>query len=322
MTDIKQAVIVSFLGTTQDCFSEFQKNATTIEKLEFVSRIDGFTGVEMDFPYETCDQVEIQKWMDELGLGFATINVNIKKEAEWISGALSSPDKAIRDRAGKITEQGKDYAKAVGAPQVTCCPLSDGYDLLFQINYKTAWNKMVETIGETAGYLPEFLLFIGHKYTETRVHCQLGTTANGLLLLKDVQCKNRGITIHTGHSFLNQENPEMVHSLIYECGFDPNIHTNDNDTKADRDLIGASRHFLHFVELMSWAHEYGNDKFFTTDASPRIFDAIEFFNMHSEITTGAYNLAKSLNIEQIIEMMQTEDFNGLMKMVNKQIYRL
>jgi len=33
-------------------------------------------------------------------------------------------------------------------------------------------------------------------------------------------------------------------------------------------------------------------------------------------------LAKTLNREKINEMMQSEDYNGLMKMVNKDIYRI
>ncbi|MBI9057345.1 MAG: sugar phosphate isomerase/epimerase [Labilibaculum sp.] len=322
MSVIKQGVIIGFLGKTQDRFSEYQEPKTTDEKLELVSQIDGFTGVEMVFPYENDGPVETKALMDKYGLEFAAINVNVKKEAEWVPGALSRPDKGVRDRAVAMIKKAKDFAKAVGAPHVTCCPLSDGYDVLFQIDYKTAWNYMVETIGEAADYLPEIPLFIEPKYSETRVHCQLDTTAKTLLLLKDVQCKNTGITIDMGHSLQSQENPAQALSLIYENGFDAYIHTNDNDTKADWDLVGASRHFLNYIEMMFWAQQYNYNKHFTTDASPRIFDMVDFFNRHSEVTIGAYKLAKSLNHQEILEMMKTEDYNGLMKMVNKNIYRI
>ncbi len=322
MSTIKQAVIIGFLGKTQDRFSEYQSPKTTEDKLRTVSQIDGFSGVEMVFPYENEGPDETKALMNKFKLEFAAINVNIKKESEWVPGALSRPDKGIRDRAVAMIKKAKDFAKAVGAPHVTCCPLSDGYDVLFQIDYKTAWNYMVETIGEAADYLPEIPLFIEPKYSETRVHCQLDSTAKALLLLKDIQCKNTGVTIDMGHSLQSQENPAQALSLIYENGFDAYIHTNDNDTKADWDLIGASRHFLTYVELMFWAQHYNYNKFFTTDASPRIFSVIDFFNRHSEITSGAYNLAKSLNQQEILEMMKTEDYNGLMKMVNKNIYRI
>lgn len=319
---MKQAVIMAFLGKTQDRFSEYQKPVTTREKLELVSKIDGFDGVEMVFPYETSTPEETMQLMNEFNLNFAAINVNIKKEAEWVPGALTRPDKGIRDRAVVLIKQAKDFAKAVSAPHVTCCPLSDGYDFLFQVNYRDAWKFMVETIGEAAEYMPEIPLFIEPKYSETRVHCQLDSTAKALLLLKEVGNKNTGITFDMGHSLQSSENPAQALVTIFESGFDAYIHTNDNDTKADWDLIGASHHFLHYVELMFWAQQCNYNKYFTTDASPRIFNIIEFFNRHSEITLGAYNLAKSLNHHQILDMMKNEDFNGLMKMVNKNIYRI
>ncbi len=319
---MKQGVIIGFLGKTQDRFSEYQKPVSTREKLEIVSKIKGFDGVEMVFPYELSEPEETKQWLNEYGLNLAAVNVNIKKEAEWVPGALSRPDKAIRDRAVAMIKKAKDFAFAVGAPHVSCCPLSDGYDMLFQIDYRDSWKNMVETIGEAADYLPEIPLFIEPKYSETRVHCQLDSTAKALLLLKEVGNNNTGVTLDMGHSFQSQENPAQSLALIYESGYDAYIHTNDNDTKADWDLIGASRHFLHYVEFMFWAQQYNYDKYFTTDASPRIFDVVEFFNRHSEVSLGAYNLAKSLNHKQITEMMKAEDYNGLMKMINKEIYRV
>jgi xylose isomerase len=319
---MKQGVIISFLGKTQDRFSEYQKPATTREKLETVSKIDGFDGVEMVFPYETSTPAETLALMKEFNLNFAAINVNIKKENEWVPGALTRSDKRIRDRAVTLIKNAKDFAKAVGAPLVTCCPLSDGYDLLFQVNYRDSWKNMIDTVGEAADYLPEVPLFIEPKYSETRVHCQLDSTAKALLLLKEIGNPHTGITLDIGHSLQSSENPAQSLVTIYETGFDAYIHTNDNDTKADWDLVGASRHFLHYVELMFWAQQSSYDKYFTTDASPRIFNVIEFFNRHSEITLGAYNLARSLNHDQIIQMMHDEDFNNLMKMVNKKIYRI
>jgi len=319
---MKQGVIIGFLGKTQDRFSEYQQPATTRQKLEIVSQIDGFDGVEMVFPYENSTPEETMALMNEFNLNFAAINVNIKKEAEWVAGALTRPDKGIRDRAVAMIKRAKDFAKAVGAPHVTCCPLSDGYDLLFQVNYRDSWKYMIETVGEAADYLPEIPLFIEPKYSETRVHCQLDSTAKALLLLKEVGNSNTGITLDMGHSLQSAENPAQSLITIYESGFDAYIHTNDNDTKYDWDLIGASRHFLHYVELMFWAQQCQYDKYFTTDASPRIFNIVDFFNRHSEVTIGAYNLAKSLNHQQVLEMMKNEDFNGLMKFVNKSVYRI
>ena len=322
MSNIKQAIIIGFLGKTQDRFSEYHEPIDTEKKLEYVSKIEGLTGVEIVHPYECLDPTETMQLMNKYGLEFAAINVNIKKEADLVAGALTRPKDAIRAKAVDYIKQAKDFAKAVGAPHVTCCPLNDGYDVLFQVNYKQAWNHIVETLAEAADYLPEIPLFIEPKYSETRVHCQIDSTAKGLLLLKDMACKNTGITLDFGHSMQSQENPAQSLALIYENGFDAYLHTNDNDTRADWDLVGASRNFLHYVEFMFWAQEYGYDKFYTTDASPRIFNIIDFFTTHASITSGVYDLAKSLNHEQIKAMMQAEDYSSLMKMVQKAVLRV
>jgi len=319
---MKQGVIIGFLGKTQDRFSEYQSPATTEEKLQMVSRIDGFDGVEMVFPYENGTPEETKALMVKYQLNFAAINVNVKKEAEWVAGSMSRADKGIRDRAVIMIKKAKDFALAVGAPHVTCCPLSDGYDMLFQVNYRDAWKNMVDTFGEAADYLPEIPLFIEPKYSETRVHCHVDSTAKALLLLKEIGNPNMGVTLDMGHSLQSQENPAQMLVTILDSGFDAYIHTNDNDTKADWDLIGASRHFLHYVELMFWAREVEYNKYFTTDASPRIFDRVEFFNRHSEITQGVWNLTGKLDRAKYLKLMAAEDWNELMKLVNKEIYRL
>ncbi len=322
MSEIKQGVIIGFLGKTQDRFSDYQAPLDLEQKLEMVTKVKGFSGVEMVYPYETLDAEQTKAIMAKHNLEFAAINVNIKKEVEWVAGALSRAKDDVRARAVEMIKKAKDFAKAVGAPHVTCCPLNDGYDILFQINYKEAWNNMVDAFADAADYLPDVPLFLEPKFSETRVHCQIDSTAKGILLLKDIACKNVGITLDMGHSLQSQENPAQALSLIYENGYDAYIHTNDNDTKADWDLMGASRHFLHYVEFMFWAQQYGYNKYFTTDASPRIFDVVEFFNAHTDVTSGVYKLAQSLNHEEILAMMKSEDYTSLMNMVNKGIYRV
>lgn len=319
---MKQGVIIAFLGKSQDRFSEYQTAKNTREKLELLTKINGIDGVEMIFPYETEDPIATAAMMKELNLNWAAINVNVKKEAQWVAGSLSRPLDDIRKGAVDMIKRGKDYAKAVGAPHVTVCALADGYDMLFQVNYKEAWHNMIDTIGEAADYLSEIPLFIEPKYSETRVHCHLDSTSKALLLLKEVGNSKTGITLDMGHSIQSQENPAQMLATIYETGFDAYIHTNDNDTKADWDLVGASRHFLNTVELMFWANEYKYDKYFTSDASPRVYNVVDFFERHAEAMNGVYNLAKSLNKEQIFDMMKKEDFNGLMSLVNKSIYRI
>lgn len=319
---MKLSIITAFLGRTQDRFSEYQQPTSVRERLDLVTQIKGVDGIEIVYPYETGDPVETKSWMNERGLNFAAINANIKKEPRVVPGALSRPDPEIRRGAIEIIKGAKDYAKKVGAPHVTCCPLSDGYDNLFQVNYAKAWRYMIETVGEAADYLPEIPLFIEYKFSETRVHCHLSTCAKTLLLVKEVGNPSVGVTIDFGHAMYAAENPAQSIALCVESGVDYYLHTNDNDNRFDWDLVGATRNFLHYVEFLFYAMEFGYDKYFTTDASPRVFDMLRFFNSHSDISLGIWRLVQDLDRAKYLRLMEEENAEELMDLVNREIYRV
>jgi len=319
---MKQSIITAFLGKTQDRFSEYQQPTDLRQRLELIKQIDGVSGVEIVFPYETGDAAETKKLFQEFGLEFAAVNANIKKETQWVPGALSRPDEQLRSSAVEVIHRAKDFAKAVGAPLVTCCPLSDGWDNLFQVDYPVAWRNMIQSVAQAADYLPEIPLFLEYKINETRVHCQLDSCAKTLLLLKEVANDSTGVTIDFGHSLLAKENPAQVLALCEAAGIDYYLHTNDNDWFFDWDLVGGSRNFLHTAEFFFYAREFGYDKFFTADASPRIFDMLGFFNQHIQMNLAIWNLVDGIDRAKYRRMMATEDYMGLMELVRKELYRL
>lgn len=319
---MKQSIITAFLSKTQDRFSEYQQPTGLRERLEIVKRIDGVTGVEIVFPYETEEATTTKALMKEMGLEFAAVNANIKKETKWVPGALSRPKENLRQEAVQMIKDAKDYAIAVGAPLVTCCPLSDGFDNLFQVDYQKAWKYMIDAIAEAADYKPEMPLFIEYKINETRVNCHLDTCAKTIVFLKEVQNSATGITIDFGHSLLAKENPAQVLALCEQSNIDYYLHTNDNDWQFDWDLIGGSRNFLHTVEFFFYAKEFGYDKYFTADASPRIFDMVDFFTEHTEMNKAIWNIVEQLDRHKYRRLMHEEKHMDLMKLVRKEIYRL
>lgn len=319
---MKQSIITAFLGKTQDRFSEYQASTELRERLEMVTKIPGVNGIEIVYPYETLEAETTKKMMHKYSLEFAAVNANIKKETKWVPGALSRSNPELRQGAVDIIKQAKDYAKTVGAPLVTCCPLSDGYDNLFQIDYQKTWRYMIEAVEEAADYLPEIPLFLEYKINETRVHCQLDNCARTILFLKEVGNKATGVTIDFGHSLLAKENPAQVLALCEESGVDYYLHTNDNDFNFDWDLISGSRNFLHTVEFLFYAKEFGYDKFFTADASPRIFDMVGFFTMHAEMNQSIWDLVDKLDRAKYRKLMHEERHMDLMQLVKKEIYRL
>ena len=319
---MKQGIIIGFLGQTQDRFSAYQSPADTKQKLEMAAAVGRFKGIEMIYPYETGSAEETVSWMTELGLEFAAINVNIKKEPQFVPGALSRPVKAIRDEAVAYIKGAKDYAAAVGAPLVTCCPLADGYDHLFQVDYRSAWKFTIETFGEAADYRPEIPLFVEPKFNETRVHCQVDNTANALLLLKEINNPDTGVTLDFGHAMYAGENPARSLVQIAETGFKYYIHTNDNDARHDWDLASGTRHFLHFAEMLFYAQELNYDRCLTTDASPRIFDRVGYFQRHTEFVAALWELVAQLDRARFFKLMHQENYLELMDLVKEKLYRI
>ena len=136
-------------SVTEEHFPLFEKLKST-----------GYDGVEIVYPYEVDDPQVVRSLLDKYKLQVAAVNVNVKAEPEFRNGGLTSHRREIRDKAVEFIRQAKDFATAVGADKVTCCPLGDGYEFSFQYDYAKAWSNLIETFGEAGSYCPQIPLFI------------------------------------------------------------------------------------------------------------------------------------------------------------------
>ncbi len=265
---VKNALITSFLSRTHDRFHEYHAVRTLEERLETASRIEGITGVEIVHHYEADDPGALRALLSKYKLGVAAINANVKAEPDFRDGGLTSVDAAVRAKAVGLIKRAKEFAKAVRADKVTCCPLGDGYEFNFHCDYARMWRFLVEGFGEAAEYLPEVPLFVEYKPSETRARCFVDTAAKALCLIQDIQSSHMGVTIDFGHSLYAQENPAEAFSMVVSRGQRAYVHINDNDGRWDWDLIAGSRHFIDYVEFLFYLMEHGYDDYLTSDTSP------------------------------------------------------
>jgi xylose isomerase len=321
---MKQALISAFLGKTQDRFSEYHQPTDLAGRIAIARRLRGVSGLEVVFPYETGEAEATRAAMAAAGLEFAAINANIKKDARWVPGALSRPGGADREAAVDLIRRAKDFAAAVGAPHVTCCPLSDGYDNLFQVDYPKAWRRLVDSIAAAGAYRPEIPLFLEYKRCETRVHCHLDNCARTLLAIRDaaLPAGALGVTIDFGHALIAPENPAQSVALCAEGGVPYYLHTNDNDGEFDWDLTTGSRHVVHYAEFLFYAREFGYDRHFTTDASPRIFALEGFFQEHLDFNASLWELVGRLDRAKWRRLMEEEKWIDLLALVRTELMRL
>lgn len=281
----KLALITAFLGRTKDRFHEYNAPLSLEQKYALAASIDGLTGVESIYPYEVNDAAATRALAQRHGLRFAAINVNVKAEPAFRSGGLTSADPAVRAHAVRLIKEAKDFAEAVGADKVTCCPLGDGYEFSFEADYAVVWKRLVEAFGEAADYKRSVPLFIEFKPSETRGRCYLDDTAKTLLLLRDIGIRELGVTLDFGHATYGDSNPAEELALCAASGFPYYVHINDNDGKWDWDYFCGTKHFVEYAEFLWYLRRYGYDDFLTSDTSPTRWDIRGTFEANNRLTS-------------------------------------
>ena len=319
---LKMAIITGFLSKTKDRFHEYNKPLDLDQKFKMMTKINGYDGVEIVYPYEVNDPRATAKLLKKHGLNIAAVNVNVKAEPEFRNGGLTSHAKNIRQKAVQFIKEAKDFAAAVGADKVTCCPLGDGYEFSFQYDYAQTWKYLVETFGEAGSHNPEIPLFIEYKPSETRGHCFVDTAAKALCLLNDIQNQNMGVTLDFGHSMYGNENPAEAFVMLSESPYKCYVHINDNDGKWDWDYFCGTKHFLEYVEFLYYLKKYGYNDYLTSDTSPTRWDIAGTFEANSRISNRIWELLDRIDTAEFEQLIAGDDYLKTWQFIENNIFSL
>jgi xylose isomerase len=238
----------------------------------------------------------------------AAVHANIKAEPEFLNGGITSKDPKVRKKAVQIIKDAKDFAVAIGADKVTCCPLGDGYEFNFQADYSETWQLLIETIGDAAAYFGDFPLFIEYKPSETRGRCYLNDAAKTLALVSAIGRSNLGVTLDFGHSVYGNKNPAEELSLLHSSGVPYYIHINDNDGNWDWDYFCGSYHYLAYIEFLYYLKKFKYTDYLTSDTSPTRWDVIRTFEANARTTNRISAVLDEIGVEKIEEMMAAGDY--------------
>ena len=319
---LKLAIITGFLSRTKDRFHEYNVPLTLDEKFALMAKIEGYSGVEIVYPYEVSDVAETKAALAKHGLQVAAVNVNVKAEPEFRNGGVTSMDKGIRDKAVQFIKNSKDFAADIGADKVTCCPLGDGYEFSFQYDYALAWKHLIEAFSEAGSYRPEIPLFVEYKPSETRGRCFVDTAAKALCLLNDMKVPEMGVTLDFGHSMYGSENPAEAVALLEASPYRYYVHINDNDGKWDWDYFCGTKHFLDYVEFLYYLKKYGYNDFFTSDTSPTRWDIRGTFEANSRLTQKVWDKLEAIDCSRLESLMAAGDYLETWKFIEQHIFAL
>ncbi len=297
----------SFFGAQRDRFNEYQPARTLDEKFGLIAQVEGITGVELKYPRDFGDMDQVRALLAEHELTLSAVNVNTKTTRLFHYGALSSRRSEARRVVGQRLREGMDVAADFGAEIVTTCPLAEGYDYPFQVDYMEAWDHVVETLRDVVSHRSDVSLVLEYQPHEPYAKILLSNVGKMLHVCAEVDAPNFGANLDVGHSFAAGESPAESAALLHRKGWLRYIHTNDNTGEGgDWDMISGSIHFWDWLELLYTLERIGYEGWFSADIQPKDFGPARAYRANVVMIQRMTTFLHRVGVEQIGALMAEE----------------
>ncbi len=272
--NIKHAVMLGLLGQQRDRFHIYTEPRSLTERLDMLRQIPGCQGIEVVYPAEFRDLEAGAQEIRRSGWPVSAVNLNVKGDAKWRNGSFTSTDKEIRDNAIEDLKTCMDLAADLEADLVTCCPLIDGHNYCFQVDYRDQWHWLVEGIRSAASHRSDVRVSLEYKFNESRNYCILADSGRALHLCAQVGLENVGITYDVGHALIAHEVPAATATLVADAGKLFYMHFNDNARDWDWDMIPGSVHVWDLLETLYYLDKLNWEGWFCYDVLTRSGDDV------------------------------------------------
>lgn len=321
MPNWKFSVILGFLGKLNDRFSTYGENRDVAGKFAVAAQIQGLSGLELVYPFDFADLALTQNLLTQHNLQVSTVNINIKAEAKFHHGALTSRDPGIRREAVQYMQQGMDIAVQVGCDMITMCPLADGYDYSFEIDHQQAWTWFIDGIGQAADYRPDIKVGLEYKQSEPRHKVILPNAGASLAACLQVGLPNLGVTMDMGHALYAGESTAQAAALLAQAGKLYLVHVNDNYRNWDWDMIPGSVNPWDMVEMMLYLDEIGYHGWLTSDVAPFRLDAVKTFSATYRSLVWAEKLIEKAGREELRRIIHEGDPIDALDLLQNAMFR-
>ena len=306
------SIILSFMGQLKDRFSFYHEPHNVEERLSRISQVQGVSGVEMVYPDDFGDVELVRESLARTGLRISTVNVNIKGDPRWHQGALTARDASTRNEATRWIQEGMDVAADFGCDLVTVCPLADGHDYPFEVDYGLAWRRFVDAIKAAADHRPDIKLSLEYKRSEPRARVVIGNMARALYACIAVDRDNVGVTLDTGHALYAGESSAESISLLHNAGRLFLVHSNDNYRDWDWDLIPGTVNTWDLIESTYYLQKVGYQDWITFDVFPSRLDPVRTMQLSLQMHQYAEQCIEQIGVEALDAAIASGDFISTM----------
>jgi xylose isomerase len=303
-SNLKHAVMVGLMGRQADRFHEYQPAQDLEAKLRMAARVEGVEGIEVVYPGDFGGDVEASaRAIEACGLPVSAVNLNVKSAKKWQSGSFTSADAQLRADAVADLKLTMDLAARFGSGMVTCCPLIDGHNYCFQVDYEKQWRWLEAGITEAAAHRSDVRISLEYKPNESRNYCILGDMGRALYLCEKLGLPNVGITMDVGHALVAMETPAAMVALAQQAGRMFYVHLNDNAREWDWDMLPGSVNLWDLVETLFYLRRVGWQGWVAYDVLTRDGDPVEQLSATISIVKSAEKLVDKIGSERIEELI-------------------
>ncbi len=308
----KLAAISAFLGNVKNRYIEYHPDNSIIEKINMAKQVERLDGLELCYPADFTEipLEELGARMQDAGLGIAAVNVRTRRTGKWWRGSFSSAIAAERQEVIDDFRKAIDMANGLGCKRISTCPLNEGSDYVFEMNYFDAYQHSEEALAEICAHNRDTQICIEYKWNDPRQRCLIGSAAEVLVLCNSVGADNLGATLDIGHAIQANERPAQSVALLHRAGKMFYVHLNDNDRYWDWDMLPGSVNLWDSIEFLYYVKQCGyTDDWFSYDVVSKEVDRVEHFNLVTKLTRKLESLADKLDSEKIKELTQERNPN-------------
>lgn len=296
----KLATITGFLGAVRNRYMQYQGDRPLDAKFALAARIEGLDGMELCYPADFADYEQLCSLLERYSLGVSAINFRSRRTGKWLRGSFTSERAIERQEAVDDMRRAMDYAADLGCYRVTTCPLNEGHDYPFEVDYEHLYEYAEESFAALCAHNPQVRICIEYKWNDPRARCLFATAGETLAFCQTVGAPNLGVTLDIGHSLLAKERPAQAVALLARAGRLFYVHLNDNDRNWDWDMIPGAYHLWEFVEFFYYLFRAGyTDDWYGYDVFPKEFDTAETFTTAFAITRQLEELSRRIDAERL-----------------------
>ena len=290
------SIITAFLGGVKNRYLQYQPERGLREKLALARKAGGFEGLELCYPADFQDPAGLGSLLAEFGFGVSAVNARSRRPDRWFRGSFTAENPAERRELVDDFKRAIDAARRVGTDRITTCPLNDGHDYVFEMNYFDAYRYAEETFGEICRYDPAMRICIEYKVNDPRTRCLFASAGETLAFCQSTGLANLGVTLDFGHSLLAAERPAQSVALLSRAGKLFYVHLNDNDRAWDWDMLPGAFNLPELIEFFFYLEEAGyTDDWYAYDVMSKETDTVETFAAVSAITRKIEGFAAGID---------------------------